>query len=394
MVKKNILIAIPTLNSGGVEVSLIRFIKELSKNKDISITLLLLRKEGIYLKDIPKNIKVLEIKYYDSLYDYNNKKEDINKYTNIFDKLKFIRIRLKLRKLLVKNNWEEYYKLLLNHVLPIEGEYDLAIDWHGYGHFVSTIVADKVISKKKAMWIHDEKNDWLDKVKYWLNDFDKIFCVSKSCKESILEKFSYLSPKLDEFYNLIDYKDIRKKANEKNNLIFSNDRLNIVTIGRLEWQKGYDIAIDIAKKLKERNFKYRWYVIGGGTLKKELEKSIKENDLEDNFKLLGIIQNPFPYVKKADLYVQPSRHEGYGLAIAEARVLGIIPIATNLNCIKEQITDGVNGFLCDLDSSEFTNKIIEVSKDKKMMNKVKDNLSKENFDYTKEFEKLYDLMEG
>ena len=393
MVKKNILIAIPTLNSGGVEVSLIRFIKELSKNKNISITLLMLKKEGIYLKDVPKNIKILEIKYDDSLYDYNNKKEDINKYTTIFDKVKFIKFRLKLRKLLIKNNWEEYYKLLLGHVLPIEGEYDLAIDWHGYGHFITTIVADKVIAKKKAMWIHDEKNEWLDKVRYWLKEFDKIFCVSKSCKKSILEKFSYLSTKLDEFCNLIDYKNIRKKANEKNNLIFSNEKLNIVTIGRLEWQKGYDIAIQIANLLNKKNVNFCWYVVGGGSLQKKIEEDIKKNNLEEKFILLGVQKNPYIYLNKADLYVQPSRHEGYGLAISESRVLGIVPIATNLNCIKEQITDGVNGFLCNLDSLEFANKIIEVSKDKKIMNKVKDNLSKENFDYTKEFEKLYDLME-
>ena len=393
MEKKNILIAIPTLNSGGVEVSLIRFIKELSKNENISITLLLLKKEGIYLKEVPKNVKILEIKYDNNLYNYNNKKEDIKKYKKFFDKVKFLKIRLPLRNLLKKNNWEEYYKLLLSHVLPIDGKYDLAIDWHGYGHFITTIVADRIIAKKKAMWIHDEKNEWLSKVNFWLDSYDRIFCVGQSCMNNVIKNNKSLSLKTEVFYNMTDYQNIIKKSNEDIDINFDSNVLNIITVGRLEWQKGYDIAIDIAKKLKERNFKYCWYVIGGGTLREELEKLIKENDLDNNFKFLGIIQNPFPYVKKADLYVLSSRHEGYCLATLEAKILNKVIIATNIDSNREQINDGVNGFLCNLDALEFANKIIEVSKNKKLMNNIKDNLSKENFDYTKEFKKLYDLME-
>lgn len=393
MVKKNILIATPTLNSGGVEVSLIRFLEELSKDKNVSITLLLLKKEGIYLNDVPKNIKILEIQYDDAFYNYNNKKEDIKKYKNILDKVKFLKIRFQLRRLLVQNNWEGYYQLLLKHVLTVEGEYDLAIDWHGYGHFVTTVIADKVMAKKKAMWIHDEKNEWLYKVNFWLDSFHKIFCVGQSCKNNVIKNNKKLALKTDIFYNMTDYKNILKKSNEKIDVDFDTSLLNIVTVGRLEWQKGYDVAIEIAKKLKERNLKYCWYVIGGGTQKEKLEKLIKENDLENNFKLLGIIQNPFPYVKKADLYVLSSRHEGYCLATLEAKVLNKVIIATNIDSNMEQIKDGINGFLCNLDAEEFANKIIEVSQDKKLMNKIKNNLSKENFDNTSEFEKLYKLME-
>ena len=95
--KKNILIATPALNSGGVEVSLLRFIKELINNKNISITLLLLKKEGIYLKDIPKEVRIIEVEYDNSIYNYNNKKEDIKNYKKISDKIKFFKTRLKLR---------------------------------------------------------------------------------------------------------------------------------------------------------------------------------------------------------------------------------------------------------------------------------------------------------
>ena len=106
-----------------------------------------------------------------------------------------------------------------------------------------------------------------------------------------------------------------------------------------------------------------------------------------------MIPNPYPYLKQADLYIQTSRHEGYGLAICEAKILGKPVLATNLNCIKEQIEDGENGFLSNLDIEEFAKKIIKIYKNPKKIEKVIENLKNENFDYTYEFKKLYEMME-
>ena len=120
---------------------------------------------------------------------------------------------------------------------------------------------------------------------------------------------------------------------------------------------------------------------------------IKEYNLDDCFKLMGIKKNVFPYVKNADMYVLPSRHEGYCLATLESKILGQIIIATDILSNREQITDSENGFLCKLDSNEFAERIVEVYNDKKLMNKIKANLVKENFDFTDQFQKLYKLME-
>ena len=291
------------------------------------------------------------------------------------------------------DNWQDYYIHILKYIKPVSGRYDLASDWHGYGHLISSIVAEKVQANKKVMWIHDEKNDWLNKINKWLCKFDKFYCVSKSCKDIFIKNYPEISKKADVFYNLSDFENIRKKSLENISLKFSNDNLNLITVGRLEWQKGYDIAIDTAIILKNKGIDFCWYVIGDGTLKNELQEKIKENNLDDNFKLLGLQKNPFPYIKNCDMYIQPSRHEGYGLSVMEAKILGVICIATNLGCIKEQINEGINGFLCELDPEDFANKIIEVSKNKELIELVKDNLSKENFDYTKEFKKIYKLME-
>lgn len=390
---KNILIAIPTLNSGGVEVSLIRFLNELSKNNNVKIDLLMLDKTGIYLKDVPKNINIMKVKYTNSMYDYNNKLEDIKNYKNIFAKLKYLKLRMKLRNYINKNDWVSYYKEILPYVESIPKNYDLAIDWHGYGHFITTIVAEKVNAKKKAMWLHDEKNDWLDKISYWQDKFDKIFCVGLSVMNNAIKNKPELKNKLEVFYNMIDYQSIIEKSKMSTDIKFDKNTTNIVTVGRLEWQKAYDVAINIAAELKKQNFKFCWYVIGGGAKEQELKKLVSEKQLENEFIFLGIIKNPFPIVKMADLYVLSSRHEGYCIATLEAKILNKVIIATDIDSNKEQIVNNENGFLCKLDPKEFANKIIEVSNNKKLITKVKQNLSKESYDNTSEFNKLYKLME-
>ena len=389
---KKIIIGTPSLISGGVEVSLVRFIKELSKNKNYKITLLLLKREGIYLNSIPKNVSIITLEYINDMYSFNRKMKDVTNIKGINNKLKFIMYRLKLRYFVKKDRWSDYYNLVLSKTKCVEGEYDLAIDWHGYGNFITSVIASKVNSLKKATWIHAEKTEWLKNVLPWLDTFDKIFCVSKSCKKNLMS-YERISSKLDVFYNMTDYSNVIKKANNGKSFNFDKNRLNMVTVGRLVYDKGYDLLLDIATDLKKQNILFEWVIIGGGPLKEEIEKEIDERGLNDNVKLLGVLKNPYPIIKDADLYIQPSRNEGYGLAIEEARMLKKVVIATDLDCIKEQIRDGVNGFLCSFDVSSFSNKIIEVSKNKNLIKKVIDNLNKDSFDRTGELKKIDKLLE-
>lgn len=390
---RKILIAIPYLNSGGVEVSLIRFLKEFVKDENNDITLLMLKKEGMYLNDVPKNVKIMQVSYNNDIYSYDHQIKDIKNIMGINEKIKFLKYRLRLRKYLSSNDWGKYYKEILKHVNEVEGSFDLAIDWHGYGHFITTVVAEKVKACKKVFWIHDEKNEWLTKINYWLNKFDKIFCVGVACKNNALKNKPDLKDKLDVFYNMTDYVNVRKRALEKIDLPYEKDEFNIITVGRLEWQKAYDIAVLIAKELKKRKFNFCWYVIGDGHKRSEIEKLIEENNIGDCFKLLGIQNNPFPYVKNADVFVLASRHEGYCLATLEAKILGKVIIATDIESNREQITSYENGILCKLNPNDFADKIIEVASDDDLRNRLESNLKKENFDYTSEFQKLYKLME-
>jgi len=389
---RKILIAIPFLHSGGVEVSLIRFLDEICKNKDNQIDLLMLKKTGMYLNSVPNNVNIKEVKYVNQLYDYNNKIRDINKYKGS-EKLKFLFYRTILKFYLKTNNYQKYYQKILKYVEIIPSSYDLAIDWHGYGHFMTAVVADKVKAAKKAMWIHDEKNKWMSKIWYWRDKFDKIYCVGQAVKDNLLLNFPVLKSKTDVFYNIIDYNGIRKKSLEKCDFTFDKSVINIITVGRIEWQKGYDVAIETAKILKDKNFSFKWYFVGSGSLENELKRKVTYYELDNNIEFLGVLNNPFPYIKMADLYVLTSRHEGYCLATLEAKILGKIIIATDIPSNREQIKNNQNGILCKLDSQLFAKKIIEISNNDELKNIISDNLKNENFDFTFQLEKIYKLME-
>ena len=167
----------------------------------------------------------------------------------------------------------------------------------------------------------------------------------------------------------------------------------IVTVGRLVALKGYDLAIDTAKLLDKKGVQFKWYVIGEGPERDNIEKLIKKNELEDKFILLGQKANPYPYIKNSDIYVQTSRFEGFGLAIAEAKILEKVVITTNFDTAYNQIDNGQNGIISEMDSVHICNEIIKVINDTDILQRIQSNLIKQKKDNTFEIEKIYKLIE-
>ena len=123
----------------------------------------------------------------------------------------------------------------------------------------------------------------------------------------------------------------------------------ILTVGRLTQQKRYDIAIQAMALLKKTyGVSARWYVLGEGELRESLQLQIKDAGVEQDFLLLGVKENPFPYYKNCDLYVHATGFEGKSIAIQEAQTLGKPILATDCSGNREQITHDVDGRMCPL----------------------------------------------
>jgi glycosyltransferase involved in cell wall biosynthesis len=198
--------------------------------------------------------------------------------------------------------------------------------------------------------------------------------------------------KMEVLHNFIDVEEIRKRASERADISDFTGDFRILTIARLEHQKGIDIAIRAAAILKERGIPFRWYVIGDGTEKKKLRMMIRAKGLCDCFFLLGIRRNPYPYLKACDLFALTSRFEGYPVTLIEARALQVPILAADMPCIREQITDNVNGMLTSCDPKEIADKIARFREDPTAGSKMREYMKGETIDFSADYSKIEALI--
>ncbi len=368
---KKMLIATYGLYSGGVETSLLSLLNTIKNN--YNITLLVLKEEGIHLKDIPSNIKVMTIPFKN---DYFNIFKNTSEIKRISEKIVLLYYKLINKSFTLFKSRKLANSYFIKYTKELEGEFDIAIDYHGYGYFGTGYVAKKVRAKRKYTWIHSSDLEWVNNTIQFFNCFDKIFAVSNYAKEEFSRKYSKFDNKLDVFYNIIDYKKIFEQSEEFVPR-FEKDLINILTVGRLEKEKGYDLLLDIAKELKDNNIKFNWYIIGKGSLKEHLTKRVNYENLTSNVILLGEQKNPYPYFKYTDIYVQTSNFEGYGLTIAEAKAFCKPIVCSDIPTFKEQIENNKNGFVCEQEPSKFKDKILEIINDEYITNKFIKNLKKQ-----------------
>ena len=235
---------------------------------------------------------------------------------------------------------------------PMSKNYDIAISYHAPNTIPVFYVIDKVRAQKKILWIHAtmEENSGAERVVFQYHEkYDQVICVSKSAYDSFVKLHPLMKQKTKLRYNLINKKRIKDLA--LNGKKFPHDNQPVLlTIGRLEHQKGIDIAVDACEQLVKQGHVFKWYVCGEGNEHLMLSKMICERNLNDVFILMGNQMNPYGYLDSCDLYIQPSRFEGYCTATVEAKVLGKPVITTDVSGAREQFGDNISGWIVPISS--------------------------------------------
>ncbi len=386
---KKIAILTRRMDIGGVEISLLNFLKKLDPEK-FNVTLILTEKAGPLLEQIPEHIRVEEIRFdgpeYRKLTDLDRKLPFLREW-----KFKFLLrwCKLKLR----KTDQPLYYEAMLHSHPESDTQYDLAIDYHGYGYFTTIFMCHKIKAKKYITFIHDDKLDFMENIRSLENRLDHYFCVSKACRDHIAQDYPALSSKLCVFYNIVDIEAIRQKAEASQKEIPERQKNVLVTVGRLEWQKGYDIALGAAKRLQERGVDFHWYIVGSGSWWGRLQEMIESLGLKEQVTMLGASKNPYPYIKRADVYVQASRHEGYGLTVCEAKILCKPIVSTDLPCIREQISHGANGLLCEAEPEQIAESISRLLGDKALCKAFSRELAENSVSFEDQMGKLEAVLQ-
>lgn len=176
-----------------------------------------------------------------------------------------------------------------------------------------------------------------------------VICVSEIQAEKLKAFRPEYAHKVCVIHNLTDVQGIREKAKAPLTADFSPKQFHIVSCGRLSREKGMDLAVEACAALVAQGHEsLHWWIVGGGSAEEGLRQQIARLGMERHVTITGMLDNPYPYIARAELYVQPSRFEGYPLTILEAMCLGCTIVSTDNGGAGEILRDGTTGVLCSI----------------------------------------------
>ena len=373
MKKKRLLFVMNTMGRAGAETALVELLRRIDKEK-YTVSLYVLTGQGEMLSQIPEGVKLINKETdTNSVHDAEGRKHLSKKVARSLIKdangVKLLPYFLKNGMGMVANGHIMPEKLIWRAISDSaprpKKKYDIAISYiEGAAAYY---VADHVEADKKIAFIHVdyEKAGYtreLDKDCYL--KFDKIFGVSNEVADVFKKVYPELEDRTGVFHNLLNNELIIEKSGYEGGFTDEFTGTRILTVGRLMKQKAFEVSIKACKLLLDRGENIRWYVLGEGDQRKKLETLISELGLEKDFLLLGATDNPYPFIKQADLYVHCSRFEGKSIAVQEAQILGKPIIVSDCSGNREQVIPDEDGLICQFSSKRIAKAIEELLHDK------------------------------
>lgn len=369
--KKQVLFFIESLQCGGAEKSIISLLPLLDYSK-MDVDLLLSKRGCVFEQYVPKDVQILDLeaqarpmwyKVYQMLFSF----------------------QLRWNRLIGKYEYgsETRWRTMRRAYTPLKKHYDVAIAYQqGWPTYY---IIDKVTADKKITWINSDITQAGYSMSFnrpFYDKYDIIVPVSDRLK-GILEASGYVPT--DRFYpvsDIVNPRLVRAMALQPQTAI-NNRGWKLVTVGRMVRVKGYDMAVEAAKILRESGLQFCWYFVGDGTERKSIEAMINMYDLHEYVFLLGEQANPYPYINACDIYIQTSRNEGFGITIAEAKILRKPVISTNFLVVHDQIRDEQNGLIAEMNAQGITHSILRMVNDQQLRETIVCNLQDEHNDTAK-----------
>lgn len=386
---KKILILLPHMICGGVEKALLALIHELPKD-EYAISVRVVKSEGDFVSLIPEYVDYGEIPLGNRVREglmLGGIKSSLKHYAEKVQLINLAKVTMKILK-------KDPLATLIcgfNTVEELEEIYDVAICFHIHMPFIVRYVAEKVKANIKCAWIH---NDFamsgfnVKQIRNSLDCYNHYFTVSEQLLDEFISIFPEYKEKSSVAHNIVSEAYIRSSLTETDVREYSRDSINLLTIGRLDKQKGYDLAVEACSILKKKGHQFNWYVLGNGVEESNIINMIKEYGVQECFHLLGIRINPYPYIDQCDIYVQPSKHEGYGIAVAEARMLNKPIVCTDFTGARDQIITGQTGSIVGFEAEEIAASIEYLFEHKEVRVRFSNNLSNSKKSCEEELEQI------
>lgn len=395
--KKKIFIFSHAMEIGGAERALLGLLNGIDYER-YDVDLFLLRHSGDLLNLIPEQVNLLpEIPQYSALMMPMVEALKSGQLTVVSGRLNG---KIKAKKFNSVNNLKdsavaiEYsHKYTVKHLPRINDiHYDVAISFLT-PHY---IVSERVNADKKIAWIHTDYStvsvDTESELKMW-SRYDYIASISNDVTDAFLVKFPSLEAKIVLIENILSGEFIEKQSN-----LFDvsgemqNDSIKLLSVGRYCEAKNFDNIPEIASLIKAKGIDFKWYIIGYGGDEALIRSKIAEYNMSDTVIILGKKDNPYPYIKACDIYVQPSRYEGKCVAVREAQMLDKPVAITNYTTAHSQLKDDIDGLIVPMDNEDCANALADFILDKDKQNRFISNMKTTDYSNQNEVEKIYKII--
>ena len=358
--KKKLLFFAYTLDMGGAEKVMLDFITVLQERYDVDIALL--KAQGDFLSSVPEGVDLISMRK--GFFSYL-----------LFRYIPFFRKRT-IRKIAACKDYAAAVGFL-------EGR-------------SATWVADIRKNIRRIAWVHINASLYdigiSDReVRDSYGKMDTVVFVSEDARKQFDARYGVSLQETRILYNLIDEKTIRQKAQAK---VPANSCFTFINVGRMSVQKRQDRLIEVASLLKQDGFSFKIQIAGGGPEEAHLRQLIGERNVSDVVELLGVQQNPYPYVRQADCFVLSSDYEGYSLAVKEALLLGTPVVSTDVTGTREMLHDGQYGVICAAETGALYEAMKQVLLSQDILDQYRCNLKNYAGEAQSIIDGLFAIMEG
>lgn len=379
---KKVLMVIHDMRIGGAQKSLLSFLQCFYESRypaEYEISLLVIDPQGPFMAQIPEGVRLLTpakpLRWAGSglgknllLHHFSLKSLMgegnwlLRKATKAFPKAWNLQQKL-------WDSWNRYIPAMPEH-------FDIAVSYmDGIPNYY---VTEKASADRKILWVHSEYRKQGYAPGYDLSYFQKadgIITISQNCKNCIVREFPDFAEKVHILENITAPGAVLEKSRQGDAGEFdSYDGLKLLTVARLNPQKGVDLGAESAKILKNRGIAFRWLVVGDGPERENLRQQIEQLDIGDCFLLLGSRENPYGYMAQCHILVQPSRVEGKSIVLDEAKVLCKPIVATNYTTVGDSLTHGRDGWVVDMNPEAIAEGVLQLWENENLRRSLGENL--------------------
>ena len=396
--KKNLVFIIPSLEAGGAEKSLVNLLNTLDYQR-YAVDLVVLKSGGVFSDLVPKAVNRLELNV-----DFQHFSRGlVPSCLHFLSRLQF-RFLYHRFAFFVTSRWakneavaeQQNWRHMRPFIQTLPKRYDAAV---GFLEKTSNYFAvDCVNAAVKIGWIHTTySNSGMESKRDvpYFESMKAVIGVSPECVADLQVNFPQLKEKFQLIYNIVSPTLIRQLAGQEcPDLHYFEKPVTLLTIARLSPEKGIDIAVDAARILAAKGIDFTWLILGEGPERAALTQQIIDHQLQNHVFLAGVRVNPYPYVQRATLYVQPSRYEGKSMAIEEAKILHKPVVVTHFSSALDQIEPEITGFIANQEAGHLAATIERLIANDFLQKQVVGHLQNLALGTEAEIQKLYQLIDS